>query len=83
MIFDENCLLADNSHQISYHFFSKIKKDVANFVVCCSRDWRFKGKNESKWHAMEYIHSTALQRTAGKVTVPWVIKVFDQIFIKG
>ena len=24
-------------------FFSKIGKDVAKFVVCCSRDWRFKG----------------------------------------
>ena len=22
---------------------SKIKKDVAKFVVCCSCDWRFKG----------------------------------------
>ena len=28
-----------------YHtlFFVKIGKDVAKFVVCCSRDWRFKG----------------------------------------
>ena len=25
-------------------FFSKIGKDVAKFAVCCSRDWRFKGK---------------------------------------
>ena len=23
-------------------FFSKIRKDVTNFVVCCSHDWRFK-----------------------------------------
>ena len=43
MIFHENCLLADNSHEISYLIFSKIKKDVENFVLCCSRDWRFKG----------------------------------------
>ena len=50
MIFDENCLLADNyclladnSHEISYLSFSKIKKDVAKFVVCCSGDVRFKG----------------------------------------
>ena len=27
---------------ISY-FFSKIRKDVAKFVICCSRDWCFKG----------------------------------------
>ena len=30
---------------MKYHtlFFSKIKKDVAKFVVCCSCDLRFKG----------------------------------------
>ena len=29
---------------MNYHtlFFSKIRKDVTKFVVCCSRDWRFK-----------------------------------------
>ena len=46
MIFHENRLLADDSHEISYLvFFSKIKKDVGKFVVCCSCDWRFKGYN--------------------------------------
>ena len=34
------CLLADNSHEISYLFFSKIVKDVAEFVFCCSCDWQ-------------------------------------------
>ena len=43
MILHENRLLADDSQEISYLIFSKIKKDVAKFVVCCSRDWRFKG----------------------------------------
>ena len=49
MIFHENRLLADDSHKqtilMKYHtlFLSKIGKDVAKFVVCCSRDWRFKG----------------------------------------
>ena len=30
---------------MKYHplFFSNIKKDVAKFAVCCSRDWPFKG----------------------------------------
>ena len=30
---------------MKYHnlFFLKIRKDVTKFVVCCSRDWRFKG----------------------------------------
>ena len=30
---------------MKYHtlFFSKIGKDVAKFVVCCSRDWHLKG----------------------------------------
>ena len=42
MVFHENRLLADDSHEISYLiFFSKIRKDVAKFVVCCNRDWRF------------------------------------------
>ena len=42
MIFHENCLLADNSHVISYLIFSEIRKIVAKFVVCCSSDWCFK-----------------------------------------
>ena len=30
---------------MKYHtlFFSKISKDLSKFVVCCSRDWGFKG----------------------------------------
>ena len=43
MIFHENRLLADDSHEISNLIFSKIKKGVANFVVCCSCDWHIKG----------------------------------------
>ena len=39
MIFHENRLLADDSHEISYLFLWVVTK----FVVCCSRDWRFKG----------------------------------------
>ena len=42
MIFHKNCLLADNSHVIPYLVLSKIGKDVAKFVTCCSGDWRFK-----------------------------------------
>ena len=30
MIFHENRLLAEDSHEISYFIFSKIKKDVIN-----------------------------------------------------
>ena len=43
MISHKNRLLVDISHEISYLIFSKIRKDAAKFVVCCSRDWRFKG----------------------------------------
>ena len=44
MIFHENRLPADDSHEISYLiFFLKIRKDVAKFVVCCSRDCHLKG----------------------------------------
>ena len=42
MIFHENRLLADDSHEISYLIFFQIRKDVAK-VVCCSRNWRIKG----------------------------------------
>ena len=45
MIFHKNCLLADDSHEISFLFLLKIRKDVAKFVVSCSCDWRFKGKD--------------------------------------
>ena len=43
MIFHENRLPADGSHEISYLISSKIKKDVTKFVICCIRDWRYKG----------------------------------------
>ena len=43
MIFYENLLLADDFKEISnFIYFSKIQKNVAKFVVCCSCDWRFK-----------------------------------------
>ena len=30
---------------MKYHalFLCKIKKDIIKFVICCSRDWHFKG----------------------------------------
>ena len=49
MIFHDNRLLADDSHEqtilMKYNtlLLSKTKKNVAKFVVCWSRDWRFKG----------------------------------------
>ena len=46
MIFHEIRLLETDSHEIyNYYtlFFSKNREDVAKFVVCCSRIWRFKG----------------------------------------
>ena len=45
MIFHENRLPTDDSHEISYLIFLKIRKYVAKFVVCCSRNMRFKGYN--------------------------------------
>ena len=42
MIFHGNRLLADDSHVIPYLIFVVNRKGVAKFVVCCSRDWRFK-----------------------------------------
>ena len=40
MIFHENRLLADDSHEISYLIFLKIRKDVTKFVVCCFKGYR-------------------------------------------
>ena len=37
MVFHENRLLPEGSQDISYQIFSKIRKDVAKFVVCCIR----------------------------------------------
>ena len=44
MIFHENCLLADDSHEISclVYYFLKNRKDIAKFVICCSCDCHFK-----------------------------------------
>ena len=44
---------------MKYHtlFLSKTRKDVAKFVVCCSRDWRFKGLCSKYLHAGTYIDS--------------------------
>ena len=47
MLFHENRLLAEDFQEISYLdtlFYSKIRKAVSKFAVCCSHDWRFKGK---------------------------------------
>ena len=41
MMFHENRLLADDSHEISYLISSKIRKNITKLVVCCSRDWCF------------------------------------------
>ena len=47
-MFHENRLLTDDSREISYLNFSEIRKDVTKFVVCCSRDWRFKGLDHNR-----------------------------------
>ena len=47
MIFHENLLLADDSHEIACLIFLKIRKDVAKFVACCSRDWGLKRNVDS------------------------------------
>ena len=55
MKFYENRLLA--SILLKYHtlFFSKIGKDVAKFVVCCSWDWRFLGLTWAQYMKFRYL----------------------------
>ena len=43
MLFHENRLPADDTHEISYLILVENTENVAKFVVCCSRDWHFKG----------------------------------------
>ena len=45
MIFHENCLLADHSHEILYLIFRKSER-CCKFAVCCSHDQRFKVKGK-------------------------------------
>ena len=70
MIFHENCLLADNSHAISSLIFSKIKKDVAKFVACCSCDWRFKGKHYFDCIALSETRKERKMRVLSKFCYP-------------
>ena len=45
MIFHENPLQAEDSHEISYPIFFQKFEDVTKFVVCCSCDRRFREHN--------------------------------------
>ena len=49
MIFHENRLPADDSHEMSYLIFSNIRRDVTKFVVCCSSDWVIIQAKEGKF----------------------------------
>ena len=42
MIFHENCLLADNSHEISYHNFFQNLVTVSQNLSSGNRNWSFK-----------------------------------------
>ena len=68
MVFHENRLLADYSHEISYLIFSKIRKDVEKFAVCCSRDWRFK-RYSSALDLYNFWKSTAYFSIVSKYTL--------------
>ena len=62
MIIHENRLLADDSHEMSYLIFLKIRKDVEKFVVCCSRDWCFT-LAESMWNeSLKYCGISVISR---------------------
>ena len=43
MVFHENRMPAAILMKYQTFFFLKTGKDVAKFVVCCSRDWCIKG----------------------------------------
>ena len=83
MIFHENRLLADDSHEILYLiFFLKNGKDVAKFVACCSSEWCFKGKVGSQqkvqvgMYANQSLRSvcTSVQSDQPLIDTHWVAK---------
>ena len=53
-------IFQDDSHEISYLNLSKTRKDVAKFVVCCSRDWPFKGL-DTKWTISFFLYQYVWQ----------------------
>ena len=65
MIFHENCLL-----------FSKIKKDVAKFLVCCNRDLRFKGYSQ----ASSIFETVIFQEFIHIISVTFYLSVQEKIF---
>ena len=70
---------------LKYHtlFFSKIGKDEAKFVVCCSRDWRFKGSapiTQSIWGADAYsFRVPQITESKNSLTFPWLFTDHIQI----
>ena len=65
MLFHENRLLADDSHEISILILSKIGKNVTNFVVCCSLRVKLRVCNKkyfSYFSAKTYVMGTQNNR---------------------
>ena len=73
MISHENRLLAEDSREISF-LISKIRKDVSKFVLCCSRDWRFKSHER---HDTKMIQLT--QPHCLKLTVVMINYIHDHL----
>ena len=69
-----------------YLFFSKIWKDVTKFVVCCSRDWRFKGElfyeiSKMFLEQVHYVYFGCYKLVHGQVSkfaistsMPWAVE---------
>ena len=66
MIFHENRLLVDDPHEISYLIFLKIRKNVAKFVVCFSRDRRLKTQTFASCQTNITLSSPSLPPIKGK-----------------
>ena len=63
-------MMADDSHEISYLIFLKIRKSVTKFVVCCSHDWRFKDYFENSDGADHLVSYKASQSDSTPVFIP-------------
>ena len=68
---------------MKYHtlFFMKTSKDVAKFVVCCSRDWHFKGWTSLNVNNSDSDHTAPLRVWSGLIVFALSIKVVLSAFV--
>ena len=78
MIIHENRLLADDSHEISFLISLEIRKDVTQFVVCCSGDWCFTVGTQRAYFELKYFKIVKMRDA--KYSLKMAAEKWRQIF---